>query len=52
VRTPSLPAHIEERSLAAQLGEADQLLGHGDISQAEYISLRARLLGIERPPDQ
>jgi hypothetical protein len=46
------PAQIEARSVAAQLGEADELLGQGHISQAEYVSLRARLLGIERPPDE
>jgi hypothetical protein len=46
------PPQIEARSVAAQLGQADQLLGQGHISQAEYVSLRARLLGIERPPDE
>ena len=56
-RTPVVPdspqpAQIEARSVAAQLGEADQLLGQGHISQAEYAAMRARLLGIERPPDE
>ena len=46
------PAQIEASSVAALLGEADQLLGEGHISRAEYVSLRARLLGIERPPDE
>ena len=46
------PAQLEARSVAAQLGEADQLLGQGHISRAEYVSLRARLLGLERPPDE
>ena len=46
------PAQIEARSVAAQLGEVDQLLGEGHISRAEYVSLRARLLGINRPPDE
>ena len=49
---PQEPVQIEARSVAAQLGEADELLGQGHISQAEYVSLRARLLGIERPPDE
>jgi hypothetical protein len=56
-RTPVVPssqqpAQLEARSVAAQLGEADQLLGQGHISRAEYVSLRARVLGIERPPDE
>ena len=56
-RTPVVPLspepdQIEARSVAAQLGEADQLVGQGHISRAEYVSLRARLLGIERPPDE
>jgi len=56
-RTPVAPlslesARLEARSVAAQLGEADQLLDQGHISRAEYASLRARLLGIERSPDE
>jgi type VI protein secretion system component VasK len=56
-RTPVAPlsqasAQPEARSVAAQLGEADQLLDQGHISRAEHASLRAQLLGIERSPDE